>query len=250
MKGMEVSYDAVCRAEFDLLRSRIEHLFIDIDIGCPYGLPAVATFHQATFAPLSDRAMELFLAAGYRRNGNSLYTMRCRECSACIPIRLHPEAFQPNRNQKRAIKNNKDVEVTLSALSVDQENIDLCEKFLQARYSKENNCARGYYRDFFLNSIVSSIQLQFRVDGRLVGASILDVGANWMNGVYFYFDPDESKRSLGIFNILQLVHICQEWGIDYLYLGYFIRNISAMSYKERFSPHYLLLNKKWEQKER
>ena len=88
------------------------------------------------------------------------------------------------------------------------------------------------------------------MDGRLVGASILDVGANWMNGVYFYFDPDESKRSLGIFNILQLVHICQEWGIDYLYLGYFIRNISAMSYKERFSPHYLLLNKKWEQKER
>ena len=248
MKGMEISYDEVCRAEFDHLQSRIEHLFIDIDIGCPYGRPCVATFHQATFAPLSERAMELFLAAGYRRNGNSLYTMRCRDCSACTPIRIHPHEFCPNRNQKRVIKRNKNVEISLVPPCVDKENIDLCEKFLQVRYANENNNARGYYRDFFLNSIVSSVQLQFRIDGRLVGTSILDVGANWLNGVYFYFDPDESKRSLGTFNILQLIHICREWGIDYLYLGYYIRNISAMSYKEKFRPHHLLLNKKWEQK--
>jgi arginine-tRNA-protein transferase len=176
--------------------------------------------------------------------------MRCRDCSACVPIRIHPGEFRPNRNQRRAVKKNSDIEVTLLPLSVDEENLDLCERFLQVRYPKENNSGRGYYRDFFLNNIVSTLQMQFRLQGRLVGTSILDVGADWLNGVYFYFDPDESKRSLGTFNIIKLIEICQRWDISYFYLGYFIRNISAMSYKEKFNPRYLLLNRKWERNER
>jgi len=247
MKGTEITYDEVCGAEFELLLSRIEHLFVNIDIRCPYGLPHVATFHQASFAPLGEHAMELFLAAGYRRNGNCLYTMRCRDCSSCIPIRIQPESFYPDRNQKRVIRKNEDVDITLTPLSVDQENLDLCDKFLKVRYPGEHSSGRGYFRDFFLNTIVDSAQLQFRVNGRLVGTAILDIGANWLNGVYFYFDPDESKRSLGTCNILRLIQICREWGIGYFYLGYFIESVSAMSYKKNFNPHYLLLNQKWKQ---
>ena len=248
MKGMEITYDEICRAEFNLLQSRIEHLFVDIEIGCPYGLPNISTFHQATFAPLSERAMELFLAAGYRRNGNSLYDMRCRDCVACIPIRIHPEEFIPNRNQKRVIEKNRDVDISLLPLFGGEENIELCEKFLQARYPKENNSAVGYYRDFFLNNIVESVQLQFRIDGRLVGTSILDIGANWLNGVYFFFDPDESKRSLGTLNILYAIQLCQKWGIGYFYLGYLIKNVAAMSYKGNFNPHHLFKGGKWQEK--
>jgi len=248
LKGIEISYDEICRAEFDLLQSRIEHLFVNIDIGCPYGMPSVATFRQATFAPLSDRAMELFLAAGYRRNGNCLYDMHCRDCKACTPIRIHPGEFRLNRNQKRVIEKNKDIQISLLPLFADSENLDLCEKFLQARYPKEDNSASGYYRDFFLNTIVESIQLQFRVDGCLVGTSILDIGTNWLNGVYFFFNPHESKRSLGTYNILHLIKMCQKLGIGYLYLGYYIENVSAMSYKGNFNPHHLFIHKKWQQK--
>ena len=245
---MGISYDEICRAEFNLLQSRIEHFFVDIDVGCPYGLPRIATFHQATFAPLSERAMELFLAAGHRRNGNCLYNMHCRDCNGCIPIRIQPEKFHHNRNQRRVINKNRDIETSLSPLSAGEENLRLCEKFLQVRYPKENNSADGYYREFFLNNIVESIQLQFRVDGRLVGTSILDIGENWLNAVYFFFDPDESKRSLGTDNILYLIQICQQWGIGYLYLGYFIQDVTAMSYKKKFNPHHLFINNTWQQK--
>ena len=131
---MACNYDEWCRNEFTSLHSRVGHLFIDIDIGCPYGLPYVSTFHQATFAPLSERAMELFLAAGYRRNGNCLYNMACRNCSACIPIRLHPVEFSVNRNQKRALTKNCDVQKVLVSLQPTREDYALCEKFLQSRY--------------------------------------------------------------------------------------------------------------------
>lgn len=244
-RTMNPTYDERCRKEFSSLLMRVEHFFVNIDIGCPYGLPYVSTFHQATFGPLSERAMELFLAAGYRRNGNCLYNMSCLACSACIPIRLHPSEFRPNRNQKRAWAKNKDVKTALEPLRVTEEHLALCEKFLQARYPRENNSAQGYYRDFFLNNIVNSVQLQYRVEDRLVGASIIDLGYNWMNAVYFYFDPDESSRSLGTYNILCLVDLCREWEIEFLYLGYYIHSVPAMSYKANFHPHYLFSGQEW-----
>lgn len=242
---MGSSYDERCRSEFHFLHARVEHLFIDIDIECPYGLPFVSTFHQATFAPLSERAMELFLAAGYRRNGNCLYSMLCRKCSACTPIRLHPAEFLENRNQKRARTKNGDVSKSLVPLQPTPEDYMLCEKFLRRRYPRENNTAVGYYRDFFVNTIVSSAQLQYRVDGRLLGTAIIDIGYNWLNAVYFYFDPDEGRRSLGTYNILCLVDLCREWDIEFLYLGYCINSVPAMSYKGNFRPHYLLSGDTW-----
>ena len=245
MKDITFTYDERCRGEFSVLMSRVEHLFVSIDISCPYGLPTVARFHQPTFAPLSERAMELFLSAGFRRNGNCLYNMQCPSCAACLPIRLHPAEFKPNRNQRRAFGKNQDVEMAILPLEPDGETLALCEKFLSRRYPREHNNAPGYYQDFFLNNIVNSAQIQFRVGGRLVGTSIVDIGYNWLNAVYFYFDPDESKRSLGTYNILQLVDLCLEWEIDYLYLGYLIRSIPAMSYKSNFRPHHLLLANRW-----
>jgi arginyl-tRNA--protein-N-Asp/Glu arginylyltransferase len=250
MRKMNISYDEKCRKEFSVLYDHLRNYFISIDIGCPYGLPHVATFHQATFGPLGERAMELFLAAGYRRNGNCLYDMRCDRCCACIPIRLHPGEFTANRNQRRTWRHNEEVHLSLLPVCATQENLDLCEKFLKSRYPKEYSSAKGYFRDFFLNHIVNSIQLEYRVDDRLVGTCIADIGYNWLNAVYFYFDPDEARRSLGTFNILKLVDICREWEISYLYLGYLIREVQAMSYKAHFLPHYLLQDGQWQRQSR
>lgn len=246
MRQTPISYDERCRLEFTALIARVEHLFVNIDIDCPYGLPYIATFHQATFAPISERAMKLFLSAGYRRNGNCLYDMRCRSCHSCQAIRLHASTFKPNRNQKRAWSRNDDLTVEMLPLALNQENLDLCNKFLAARYPKENSSAAGYFRDFFHNNIVSSAQIQYRLDGKLVGTSIVDLGYNWLNAVYFYFDPDISKRSLGTFNILHLVDLAKEWDIEYVYLGYLIKEVASMSYKSKFRPYYLLRKDKWE----
>lgn len=250
MRKMNISYDEKCRQEFRVLYDHLRNYFISIDINCPYDQPYVATFHQATFAPLGERAMELFLAAGYRRNGNCLYDMRCARCRACIPIRIHPSEMETNRSQRRAWKRNEDVSVTLSPVCATQENLDLCDRFLQSRYPREYSSAKGYYRDFFLNNIVNSLQIEYRVEGRLVGTCIADFGYNWLNAVYFFFDPEVAKRGLGTFNVLKLIDICKEWEITYLYLGYYIREVKAMSYKANYFPHYLLLDGQWLRQEK
>ncbi len=243
---MRSLYDQQCAREFTSLQARLNKYFYDITVNCPYNQPYLATFYQGVSGPLSGRAMELFLAAGYRRNGNYLYTMHCAKCRGCIPIRLHPKTFRPNRNQRRVLKKNSDVDVEVGPLRTSTESLDLCEGFLQSRYPHKNNTAKGYYSGFFLNTITSTVEFRYRIQGRLIGNGIVDIGENWMNAVYFFFDENEAYRSPGTYNILTMIDYCLQKEIDYLYLGYYITNVPAMSYKERFRPYYILVDSRWQ----
>ncbi len=242
-------YDALCYQEFLQLYAKFSSSFMPVETRCPYGLSCCARFYQGRIPPLSDREMELFLFAGFRRNGNYLYSTHCPQCAACLPVRLFIPDFCANRNQRRTEKRNYDLEARILPLTATQENIALCEKFLMVRYpgnGKEENDGASYFRDFFFNSITTTIQVEYRLAGRLLGSAILDVGQNWMNAVFFYFDPDENKRSPGTWNILFLINLCRLWKIDYLYLGYLIYEVSAMSYKKHFRPYQILVGDCWQ----
>ena len=241
------AYDQQCIREFAALQPKLAKYFIEVDVECPYDLPHKATFFQGMFGPVPDHIMELLLAAGYRRNGNFLYTMRCENCRACVPIRLAPQKFSSTRSQKRVRRKNSDIGTSIASLDPNKENVALCEKFLKERYPAKNNSGTGYYSGFFQNNIVTTMEIRYQVAGQLLGTGIVDIGHNWMNAVYFYFDPDEASRSLGTFNILSMIDICLKMEIDHLYLGYYIDQIPAMNYKRKFKPHFLYLDSKWQQ---
>ncbi len=244
---MSSLYDIQCAHEFELIKPRLDRFFAEMAVECPYHLPHDAVFYQALFSPLADRVMELFLASGYRRNGNCLYAMHCPDCISCIPIRLHVREMQLNRNQKRVLKKNRDVTIEYAPIEANAENIALCERFLTQRYPHKNNDGMSYYTGFFLNQIVPGMEVRYRLDGRLIGNGIVDIGENWMNAVYFYFDPADGKRSPGVFNILTLIDLCLQLDISYLYLGYYLKEVPAMSYKDRFKPHYVFVDEEWQQ---
>ena len=189
--------------------------------------------------------MTQFLAAGFRRNGNYLYTMVCPDCQACVPIRLQPAKFVANRSQKRVRTRNQDLSFKIAPLQITGQKLALCDKFLQRRFPGKDNSALDYYAGFFINSMGNTFELEFRHDERLVGVSIVDIYPEAINCVYFYFDPDESRRSPGTYNILTLIDYALKHHIDFVYLGYWIDEIAAMRYKANFKPHFLLRNGQW-----
>jgi arginyl-tRNA--protein-N-Asp/Glu arginylyltransferase len=63
--------------------------------------------------------------------------------------------------------------------------------------------------------------------------------------VYTFFDPDHTERSPGHFAILNQIEEARARDLDYLYLGYWIRNCSKMSYKRRYKPLEAYLNEQW-----
>ncbi len=227
------------------MSSQLEKYFYDVLIECPYGLPFPAVYRQAQFGALPEEVMEFFLESGYRRNGSYLYTMACHGCTACVPIRIKPDNFIPNRNQKRVWRKNSDLEVKIAPLQITSEKLAICDKFLQERFPGKGNSAIEYYAGFFVNCLGATYEVEFWSEDRLVGVAIVDVYLNSLNCVYFYFDPDESARSPGTYNILYLIEYAKTKNIDYVYLGYLIKEIKEMRYKQNFNTHQLLVNGQW-----
>jgi arginyl-tRNA--protein-N-Asp/Glu arginylyltransferase len=232
------------------IKDELKKYFIHSAIECPYGLPDKAVYNQALFDNMPDFLMGVYLASGYRRNGNIIYTMHCNECQACVPIRIDPKEFKANRNQKRTLGKNIDIRVEITPLTCSDENLTLLEKFLEARYPGRDSSALDYYNGFFLNHITNTVEFRYSIENRLIGVSIVDLSTSWLNIVFYYFDPAEEKRSPGTFNILYLVDFCRQKEIKSVYLGYWIEDVSQMSYKANFKPHYILRNDTWQRIDR
>lgn len=224
----------------------LERYFVNAVADCPYGMEAQAVYHQGVLGRLDDLAMGEFLAYGYRRNGNCMYNMRCPRCRLCVPIRLRPEHFRANRNQRRVWRKNQDVAVEISPLTMSRENLDLLQRFLSTRFPDGSSRADSYYSGFFITSISRCFEVRYRIDGQLLGVAVVDAAPTWMNAVYFFFDPAQGWRSPGTLNILTLNHLCLTQQIDLLYLGYWIDGHPGMDYKRAFRPHQLLVDGVWQ----
>lgn len=229
------------------LDTGLEQYFVDISVGCPYGLEKLAVYHQAMFTSIGDETMGKFFANGYRRNGNCIYCMHCPLCTACVPIRIRPERFRPNRNQRRVVRKNRDVTAGVAPLRMSRENLSLLERYLRARFPESRSTAEEYYAGFFISAISRCFEIRYRIGERLIGVAIVDGSEMWLNAVYFFFDPEEEKRSPGTFNILNLINFCNRNRIPLLYLGYFIEEVRAMRYKKAFRPHELLIDGIWQE---
>lgn len=227
------------------IKDELQQHFVRYSTECPYGLPFQAVYNQALFGTMPDFVMDAYLASGYRRNGNVIYNMHCSGCQACIPIRIDPKEFKLNRNQKRVWSRNRDISVATNPPACSDENLALLEKFLAARYPGRDSSPLDYYSGFFLNHITNTVEFNYRVGSRLVGVAIVDVSTAWLNVVFFYFDPAEKNRSPGTYNILYLIDFCRLKEIQFIYLGYWIEAVKAMSYKAKFKPHYIFHDNAW-----
>ena len=89
-------------------------------------------------------------------------------------------------------------------------------------------------------------EMRYRVDGRLIGVGIIDVGREDSSSVYFYFDPDESRRSLGVFSVMVEVAWLRTQGGRFHYLGLYVDDCRHLLYKAQYQPHERLIECRWE----
>ena len=100
------------------------------------------------------------------------------------------------------------------------------------------------------DNFVDSRLVEYRVrggddDGRLAGAVLIDILGDGISMIYSFYDPDETRRSLGSFMILDNIARVKRLGLPYLYLGYWVRGSRKMDYKSRFLPQERLTADGW-----
>ena len=191
---------------------------------------------------------EALTAAGFRRSHSIAYKPVCENCSACIPVRVRVAEFVPTRSMRRVIMQNRHLTTDERPAFASNEQYDVFTKYVTARHG-DGGMAEMDHADYVAmieETPIDTSIVEFR-DGRgiLQAAALTDSLQDGLSMVYSFFDPDCARQSLGTFMILWHIATAIERGLDYLYLGYWIKDSQKMSYKTRFKPVEGLETNEW-----
>ncbi|OUD11997.1 arginyltransferase [Thioflexithrix psekupsensis] len=175
---------------------------------------------------------------GFRRSGEHLYRPHCQTCELCIPVRVPVRRFSPNRTQKRVWRANQDLNITAHTGELKQEHFDLYCHYLDARHKGGgmDNPSVASCRQFLMSDWANTVFYEFRLHEQLLAVGVVDVLNDGLSAVYTFFDPQHSKRSLGVYVVLWEIAHATSSHLDWLYLGYWIEGCRKMSYKIQYQP--------------
>nr|WP_314871686.1 arginyltransferase [uncultured Pseudomonas sp.] len=184
---------------------------------------------------------------GFRRSGDHLYRPHCQNCNACVPARIPVARFIPNRQQRRILKRNSDLQVIAARPSFKEEYFDLYRRYIEQRHSDGDMYppSRDQFSTFLVRDLPFCWFYEFRLHGRLLAVAVCDMLPNGLSAVYTFYEPDEERRSLGRFAILWQISDALRQNLEAVYLGYWIKNCKKMSYKTQYRPIELLINQRW-----
>ncbi len=179
--------------------------------------------------------------------GQTVFRTECPFCRACEPVRIDVASFRPSRTHRRVLSRNADLRVELGPPVLTRRRVALWNRHRRGRGLLTEHSRRDPvgYHDWLVESCASTIEVRYLEGSRLVGVSILDLGANSVNSAYHYFDPGVAKRSLGVFSVLRELQFCAAAGIRWYYLGLWASDAQALRYKSSWYPHERLIAGTW-----
>jgi len=223
-------------------------LYLDETHACSY-----LDQHSAQFAyihpdvSLDTTLYSQLIAQGFRRSGSYVYQPYCTACNKCVPVRLSVADFQASRQQRRTMKNNAKIQVKIKPATFEQAHFDLYLRYQQNRHTESNmaNASKDDYINFLSSEWCNTLFVEFNCAGRLAGVAIVDLLDNALSAVYTFFDPSFAKRSLGVYAVLWQIEHAKSLGLEWLYLGYWIKQCQKMSYKTNYQPLQGLIENEW-----
>lgn len=197
---------------------------------------------------LNPQEVDEQLAAGDRRSGRMLYKTTCPACSACEPLRVPVADFVPSKSQRRVwAKNVDEITVRVGPPIIDEARLTLFN-----RHKMERGLSRSgepmtalAYRQWLVDTCMETVEVAYFEGDKLLAVSILDLGLHAASSVYHYFDPDASRRSLGVFSALIEMEWLRQQGKRWYYFGLYVADCSHLSYKAEYRPHERLVDGVW-----
>ncbi len=223
-------------------------LYLSAPHECPYlsGEMAMSLLLDPA-APVSDQMFSVAIESGFRRSGKTVYRPHCSECQACKSVKIDAQNLRLNRSQKRNLKRNQDIQTRFVEPMFDEHHFQLYCRYQAWKHPGDSmdHGDRLKYEDSLIRSSVQSVFLEFYLEQKLVAVSVVDVAAQGLSAVYTFFEPDLANRSLGRFAVLTLANKAREMGLDYLYLGYWIKDSDKMNYKSEYRPLLMYDGRGW-----
>jgi arginyl-tRNA--protein-N-Asp/Glu arginylyltransferase len=218
-------------------------LFLTAAMPCPY-LPG--KMERKLFTHLSGRRAsmlhQLLSDNGFRRSQNLIYRPACEGCNSCQSVRIVTREFATNKRFRRVKRANLDIAVSVQPTVATMEQYELFKRYLDARHAGGGMTQMNYqdYEYMVEDTPVQSVLVEYRLagvtDAPLVAVALTDVMPDGLSMVYSFYDPDMAHRSIGTFLILDHIEQVRSAGLDYVYLGYWVKDSPKMAYKGDYHP--------------
>lgn len=191
---------------------------------------------------LTHAEMDIAWANGWRHFGSHFFRYSRTGCDESanhvIPLRIHLPEFTVSKSQKRIVSKNKNLDMVVRDAFIDRQKIELFDRH-KVRFTENVPDELSN----FLGENPATVPCETKeiclfAKDRLVGVSFWDIGRMSTSSIYAMFDPDESKRSLGIYLILLSIELSVEMGKKFYYPGYAYQESSFYDYKKKFSGLY------------
>ncbi len=117
-------------------------------------------------------------ALGFRRSGSHYYRPHCESCNACVPVRLQVGQFEPDRNQRRVLRKNADLDCKLVPAAFSERYYRLYAHYIEERHRDGDMYppSREQFTSFLVEGgATDSWFLEMSLDGDLVGLAAVDL---------------------------------------------------------------------------
>ena len=188
--------------------------------------------------PPDGETFNRFTRQGFRRSGELIYRPHCHGCAECVPVRVPVRRFVPNRGQRRVRARNQDLKIIRRDPVFSPEHFDLYLRYQSSRHAgggmDDPNPEK--YLHFLVHSHVDTVFYEMRAGERLLCVAVVDHLPDALSAVYTFFDPDEKARGLGVYSVLWEIDHARALNLNWLYLGYWIKDNRKMAYKSKYRP--------------
>lgn len=218
--------------------------FMTVPTPCPYLQGRMERKIFTQLDPSTSPHLNDYLThSGFRRSQNVLYRPACETCRECRSLRIITPAFKPTKSQKRILSRNQDILRTECDAIATKEQYELLKIYLQSRHAGGGMSDMDFLRYEMMveEGSASTTVMEYRdTSETLLACVLIDYLSDGLSMVYSFFDPQHSARSLGKYMILDQISQCHDFGLPFLYLGYWVEDSPKMHYKSQFRPAEVL----------
>jgi len=192
----------------------------------------------------SSESQEL-IERGFRRFGKMFFRPICEGCSECQSIKIDVENFEFSKSQRRVMKKASFIKSYVQQPSLTHEHIDLFEKYhlyMQDKRGWDYNktTPEHYYNSFVSGHSDFGYEVLYYDEDKLIGVDLIDILDDGISSIYFYYDPDYEKYSLGKFSLYNQIKFSKKSNKKWIYLGYYVEECPSLSYKTHYKPFLTL----------
>ena len=212
---------------------------------CSYLQNKEQVTHYKIISECSSKYCQELIERGYRRFGQMYFRPICSTCDECKSIKIDTQNYKFSKSDRRVLKKASDIKSYIQRPIISKTHLELFDKYhlyMKDKKGWEHNGtnAQSYYSSFVDAYNDFGYEVLYYHNDKLIGVDLIDILEDGISSIYFYYDPDFMNYSLGKLSLLNQIMFAQNSNKKWIYLGYYVKDCSSLSYKSEYKPYLTL----------